>query len=117
MDVFKNIAMMIMDHHYERHGTMFHATDVGFFQYRIEGDYLYCDEFYIKPEHRRTLATETQFNTMLSIGRHHGCKTFVAWVDLKSKDPIRVHKRLLKLGAEVYDSFTNPEHHEYRMQL
>lgn len=108
---------MIVDYHLEREDAKFFCDDNSFFLYRIDGEFLYCDAFYVKPEHRGSDKSREIFELMLDMGKSKGCKTFVAWVDLNSNNPIAVHKALTGYGIQVYDATTNPEYHEYRMDL
>lgn len=116
MDVFKNIAMDIMDYHFERDGTMFHSNEVGFFRYKIDGKHFLCYEFYVKPKYRKTEHSHIIGETMKSMARTAGCEVLVGWIDLKGKDPIIMHKYLTKHGGVIHDA-SDPEYHEYRIKL
>jgi len=110
------LGNQVVNYHLERTGATYFCNSIGFFLYRVDGSYLYCDEFYIKPEYRRSKHASELFNLMLTIGKSKGCSEFVSWVDLRSKNPSVVHRALLKEGAVMVDS-GDPERPEYRKTI
>jgi GNAT superfamily N-acetyltransferase len=99
-DKYKRFGMYYMAYLHELAGTFFITRDYGFIEYRIEGNILYVDAFYVVPNKRKTGYGRYLMEEVEIVARGHGCDVMIGYIDTNLPDWTKRRSIFLKLGLE-----------------
>jgi GNAT superfamily N-acetyltransferase len=78
----------------ELEGKHIIENEHGFLTYSIEGDVIYIEHLFVKPEHRRTRLATEMADFAVELAKRQGCKRLLGSVDANAKDK---HQSVLNL--------------------
>lgn len=113
----KLLGKFIQDYYAERFNSHFFVTEAGFYQYRIENNVFYVDEFYIDPTFRNFEIPVAICNELKAYAKRQGCNLIIGWINYSTKHASSIERLLIHMGMTPIDGYENKESRPFKLNI